>query len=54
MTSERLADTTKQESWEPEQHRAPGTFVLALVFLLAFAVYFFANWGALADAWPVR
>ncbi len=37
-----------------EAHPTQGTMVLALVFLLSFAVYYFANWKALADAWPVR
>ncbi len=31
-----------------------GTIALTLVFLLCFAVYYFANWKALADVWPVR
>ena len=31
-----------------------GTVALTLVFLLCFAVYYFANWKALADVWPVR
>jgi cytochrome c oxidase subunit 1 len=31
-----------------------GTVALTLVFLGAFAVYYFANWKALADVWPVR
>ena len=37
-----------------EAHPTQGTMVLAIVFLLCFAVYYFANWKALADAWPVR
>jgi cytochrome c oxidase subunit 1 len=37
-----------------EAHPTQGTMVLALIFLLSFAVYYFANWKALADAWPVR
>ncbi|MEW6306912.1 MAG: cbb3-type cytochrome c oxidase subunit I, partial [Verrucomicrobiota bacterium] len=37
-----------------EAHPTQGTMVLAVVFLLSFAVYYFANWKALADAWPVR
>jgi cytochrome c oxidase subunit 1 len=37
-----------------EAHPTQGTMVLALVFLLCFAVYYFANWKALADVWPVR
>jgi len=31
-----------------------GTVVLTIVFLLCFAVYYFANWKALADVWPVQ
>ena len=31
-----------------------GTVALTLVFLLCFAVYYFANWKALADVWPVQ
>ena len=30
-----------------------GTFALVLIFLACFAVYYFANWKALADVWPV-
>lgn len=37
-----------------EDHHAPGTFVLVLVLLGTFAVYYFANWKALADVWHVR
>ncbi len=31
-----------------------GTVALTFVFLACFAVYYFANWKALADVWPVR
>ena len=31
-----------------------GTVALTGVFLACFAVYYFANWKALADVWPVR
>ena len=37
-----------------EAHPTQGTMVLAIIFLACFAVYYFANWKALADAWPVR
>ena len=37
-----------------EDHHAPGTMVLVLVLLLSFAIYYFANWKALADVWHVR
>ena len=37
-----------------DHHRTPGTFALVLIFLLSFAIYYFANWKALADVWHVR
>ncbi len=37
-----------------EEHKTPGTVILVGIFLIAFAVYYFANWTALADVWPVR
>jgi hypothetical protein len=39
---------------QAELHEAPGTMVLVLILLVTFAVYYFANWKALADAWYVR
>jgi len=33
---------------------APGTFVLALVFLTAFILYYFVNWKYLSTVWPLR
>ena len=39
---------------EDAEHRTPGTFVLAMIFLLSFAVYYFANWMWLSDVWHVR
>jgi len=35
-------------------HDTRGTIILAGIFLLSFAVYYFANWKALTDVWPVR
>src|SRR5512134_2075618 len=32
---------------------APGTFVLALVFLVAFVLYYFVNWKYLSTVWPL-
>jgi hypothetical protein len=32
---------------------APGTLVLAFVFLSAFAVYYFTNWKLLSVVWQV-
>lgn len=37
-----------------EEHRSPGTMVLTLLLLACFALYYFANWKALADVWHVR
>jgi cytochrome c oxidase subunit 1 len=33
---------------------APGTFVLALVFLTAFILYYFVNWKYLSTVWPLK
>lgn len=43
-------------SWNPEERkiRPRGTVVLVLIFLASFAVYYFANWKALVDVWPVK
>lgn len=32
---------------------APGTMILVLVFLLAFAVYYFTNWQLLSFVWKI-
>lgn len=51
---EKAADIIEHESEQHEEHKTPGTFTLTLILLLAFAVYYFANWKALADVWHVR
>jgi cytochrome c oxidase subunit 1 len=33
---------------------AAGTFTLALVFLVAFVLYYFINWKYLSTVWPLR
>jgi cytochrome c oxidase subunit I len=33
---------------------APGTFMLALVFLTAFVLYYFVNWKYLSTVWPLK
>ena len=51
----RLSERLEHErDKEPGDHRMPGTVVLTLLLLLAFVVYYFANWKALADVWHVR
>ena len=44
----------KEHEHEDGDHKTPGTVVLTLLLLLSFAVYYFANWKALADVWHVR
>ena len=54
-TKESVANAIRDEkNHEADAHHAPGTMVLTLILLLTFAVYFFANWKALADVWEVR
>ncbi len=50
-----VAETIRDEH-KPEEgeHKTPGTMVLVLIFLACFALYYFANWKALAEVWHVR
>lgn len=42
--------------WDPNEKglKPKGTVILVLIFLAAFAVYYFMNWKALIDVWPVK
>jgi cytochrome c oxidase subunit 1 len=46
-----------QEDTELEEHGAlgmmPGTMVLVLIFIMAFIVYYFANWKLLSEMWRI-
>jgi cytochrome c oxidase subunit 1 len=33
---------------------APGTFALAMVFLVSFVLYYFVNWKYLSTVWPLK
>jgi cytochrome c oxidase subunit 1 len=33
---------------------APGTFALAMVFLVSFVLYYFINWKYLSTVWPLK
>jgi hypothetical protein len=55
MTDPKAAEVFAHEhDKDHEEHKTPGTMVLVLMLLASFAVYYFANWKALADAWHVR
>jgi hypothetical protein len=55
MSERKAVDVIRSEAEHAEDdHHAPGTMVLVLVLLLSFALYYFANWKALADVWHVR
>jgi len=49
-----VEDIRRQQQESADDHHAPGTLVLALILLASFAIYYFANWKALADVWHVR
>ncbi|HSQ66864.1 MAG TPA: hypothetical protein VLM85_26775 [Polyangiaceae bacterium] len=54
-TEKKVVDLVRDEAkHEEDDHHAPGTFVLVVILLVTFAVYYFANWKALADVWHVR
>ncbi|MDX1618463.1 MAG: cbb3-type cytochrome c oxidase subunit I [Balneolaceae bacterium] len=57
--STRLKDELIEKGYEEEgkdfEHiKTPGTLAVVIIFLFTFAVYYFANWKALADVWFVR
>ncbi len=43
-----------EDSKVDEHWGMKGTIALTLVFLACFVVYYFANWKALTDVWPVQ
>ncbi|MDO8545429.1 MAG: cbb3-type cytochrome c oxidase subunit I [Opitutaceae bacterium] len=45
---------SREGSLADDHWAVKGTIALTAVFLASFAVYYFANWKALADVWPVR
>lgn len=45
---------SKEGSLANDHYATKGTMALVLIFLACFVVYYFANWKALADVWPVR
>lgn len=54
-TEKRVAEAFRTErAIGPGHVRVPGSLALAMIFLAAFAVYYFANWLWLSDVWHVR
>ena len=47
----RTAPSVAAQSYGSLGFAAPGTFVLAMVFLLAFVLYYFINWKYLSTLW---
>lgn len=55
MTEKKAVEVFQGEhEKDAEDHKTPGTLVLVMILLVSFAVYYFANWKALADVWHVR
>ena len=55
MSDKNLHEVIRDEQkHEDGDHHAPGTMALVIVLLISFAIYYFANWKALADVWQVR
>ncbi len=55
MSEKNVAQAIQSEhEKDAEAHKTPGTLVLVIILLLSFAIYYFANWKALADTWHVR
>ncbi|MCC6465752.1 MAG: cbb3-type cytochrome c oxidase subunit I [Planctomycetes bacterium] len=52
---DKLTRDLMSTNWNPEGAglKPSGTSVLTLLLLAAFAIYYFANWKALADVWHV-
>jgi cytochrome c oxidase subunit I len=47
----RAAPTLVAQSYGSAGFAAPGTFVLAMVFLVSFVLYYFINWKYLSQVW---
>jgi cytochrome c oxidase subunit 1 len=48
---ERAAPSAVAQTYGSSGFTAPGTFVLAMIFLVAFIVYYFINWKYLSTLW---
>lgn len=50
----KVFESEREGHREHGDHKTPGTLALTLILLISFAIYYFANWKALADVWHVR
>jgi cytochrome c oxidase subunit 1 len=50
----RAAPSAAVQSYGSAGFAAPGTFVLASVFLVAFVLYYFINWKYLSQVWGLQ
>jgi len=48
---QRAAPSVVAQSYGSMGFAAPGTFTLAMVFLIAFVLYYFINWKYLSTVW---
>ena len=46
-----VTDEQYAELHKTTKNTIPGTFLLAMVFLVTFALYYFINWKYLAETW---
>ena len=44
----------RDEEYQKATHNVSGTLTMVFILLVAFVVYYFANWKALTDVWFVR
>lgn len=54
MTDDLLSRGYETEGKDYKHVKTPGTIAIVIIFLLSFAIYYFANWASLADLWHVR
>ena len=50
-TSSRASPSAAAQGYGSLGFAAPGTFMLAMVFLVAFILYYFINWKYLSTLW---
>jgi cytochrome c oxidase subunit 1 len=49
-----MSEKNKSQNEDHVGFPAPGTFVLALIFLVIFSIFYFLNWKWLSMVWEVK